>query len=69
MVAKLGSTVENYLKKNESLALAVNSAADLKRALQSVKNYGVLVKRCPLSATIADITVNYSNEILLCKIN
>jgi hypothetical protein len=52
MVAKLVSTIENYLKlKNESLALSVN------QDLQSAKIYSVLFKRCPVSATVTDIVL------------
>ena len=59
MIANFTNRFEKYFNfKNEILNSSANTVADLKRVLESDSNYSILVKRCPVSASIDDIKVN-----------
>jgi ribosomal protein S9 len=53
MIANFTNRFEKYFKlKNEILNSSANAVADLKRVLESDPNFSILVKRCPVSASI-----------------
>jgi hypothetical protein len=59
-ITNITAKFEKYPKiKNEQTSSAVNSAAELKRAMQQDEGYSVLVKRCPVSASVSEIMVSY----------
>ncbi|EFX65657.1 hypothetical protein DAPPUDRAFT_332988 [Daphnia pulex] len=55
-ITKITAKFDKYLKiKNEQTSSAVNSAAELKGVIQQDEGCSVLVKRCPVSASVSEI--------------
>lgn len=56
MIAKIVACFEKYLKlKNGAFSSSANAVAELKHVFEFDTNYRILVKRCPVSASIDEI--------------